>query len=151
MVSMVGPSAVFVLDHKTFKPKWGIWGHTTNQHDPDFLKNGQIRIFDNNGNRNEAEGKTKIVDIDPATLKTGWTYKGTREEPFYSINRGSQQTLPNGNVLITESTGGRIFEITPEGEIVWEFVSRALEGNSIGLVNWAKRYNRENLPFLEQK
>jgi hypothetical protein len=29
--------------------------------------------------------------------------------------------LPNGNTLITESDRGRVFEITPSGEIVWEF------------------------------
>jgi hypothetical protein len=31
--------------------------------------------------------------------------------------------LPNGNTLITEGADGRLFEITPENEIVWEYVS----------------------------
>jgi predicted Rdx family selenoprotein len=29
--------------------------------------------------------------------------------------------LPNGNTLITESTIGRVFEITKNGTIVWEW------------------------------
>jgi hypothetical protein len=37
--------------------------------------------------------------------------------------RGDAQALPNGNVLITESTKGRVLEITRAGEIVWEFWS----------------------------
>ena len=35
--------------------------------------------------------------------------------------RGAAQRLPNGNTLITESERGRVFEVTPQKEIVWEF------------------------------
>jgi hypothetical protein len=31
--------------------------------------------------------------------------------------------LPNGNTLITESDGGRLVEVTPKGEIAWEFLN----------------------------
>lgn len=37
--------------------------------------------------------------------------------PFISI----AQRLPNGNTLIDEGACSRIFEVTPEGEIVWEY------------------------------
>ena len=33
------------------------------------------------------------------------------------------QRLPNGNTLITEGSDGRVFEVTPDHKIVWEFVS----------------------------
>src|SRR5258706_14516162 len=36
---------------------------------------------------------------------------------------GNAQRLPNGNTLITESSFGRFFEVTKEGEIVWEYVN----------------------------
>ena len=42
---------------------------------------------------------------------------------FFSELCGTCQRLPNGNTLITESTRGRAFEVTPDKEIVWEFVS----------------------------
>lgn len=29
--------------------------------------------------------------------------------------------MPNGNTLITESGKSRIFEVTPQGEVVWDF------------------------------
>ena len=44
-------------------------------------------------------------------------------QPFWSNVRGDQQRLANGNTLITESEGGRIFEVSPDGEIVWEFIN----------------------------
>ena len=31
--------------------------------------------------------------------------------------------MPNGNTLITESKCGRVFEVTPDCEIVWEHIS----------------------------
>ena len=31
--------------------------------------------------------------------------------------------MPNGNTLITESNKGHVFEVTRDGEIVWEFYS----------------------------
>ena len=35
---------------------------------------------------------------------------------------GGVQRLANGNTLICESLHGRVFEVTPEGEIVWDYV-----------------------------
>ncbi len=43
---------------------------------------------------------------------------------------GANQPLPNGNVLITESDFGRVFEVTRDGEIVWEFNSPHLSGEN---------------------
>ena len=34
---------------------------------------------------------------------------------------GSAQRLPNGNTLIAETDRGHAFEVTKDGEIVWEF------------------------------
>ena len=33
------------------------------------------------------------------------------------------QRLPNGNTLITEGSDGRVFEVTKDHELVWEFIS----------------------------
>ena len=50
------------------------------------------------------------------------------------------QRLPNGNTQIAEATSGRIFEVTPEGEIVWEYVDPA------GFVFRAHRYPYDWVP-----
>ena len=44
-------------------------------------------------------------------------------ESFFSPTRGSNQRLPNGNTFIADSDNGRLFEVTTEGEIVWEFLN----------------------------
>ena len=41
---------------------------------------------------------------------------------FYSPFISGMQRLPNGNTMITEGSHGRIFEVTPEHELVWEYV-----------------------------
>jgi hypothetical protein len=35
---------------------------------------------------------------------------------------GSAQRLWNGNTLVCESAFGRLFEVTPDGRLVWEYV-----------------------------
>lgn len=150
LISLRNPDAVFVLDGKTFEPKWDMQGVSVMQHDPDFLDNGMIRIFDNQGNRGKPGGVSRLIDIDPSSNSIVWEYTGTEQEPFATLMRGSQQQLPGGNVLITESNNGRLFEITSEGEVVWEYVSQSYDGTSIGPLNWAIRYNKKVLPFLDQ-
>ena len=150
LISARNSHAIFVLDGKTFEPKWDMRGGFRHQHDPDFLESGMIRIFDNHGNRGKPGGLSRLIDIDPATKKIVWEYTGTEKDPFVTYDRGSHQPLPNGNDLITESRKGRLFEITPEGEIVWEYISESYDGTSIGILSWAVRYNREDLRFLAE-
>ena len=61
--------------------------------------------------------------------------------------------LPNGNLLITESFGGRVIEVTgePRPRIVWEYVNLIGErdGRRIaGVVGQARRFAPGALTFL---
>ena len=52
------------------------------QHDPDFLPNGHLMVFDNAGRRRPVAGRrSRIVEIDPATRAVVWSYDGG-DEPF---------------------------------------------------------------------
>ena len=42
---------------------------------------------------------------------------------FHSPYTSSAQRLANGNTLICESVSKRVFEVTPAGETVWEYVA----------------------------
>jgi hypothetical protein len=56
--------------------------------------------------------------------------------------------LPNGNVLITESDGGRLFEVTRAGEIVWNFVNPTrggANGEMIAIATWGQRIDPATL------
>ena len=100
------------------------------QHQPTVLSDGSMLIFDNQG---MGEIST-ILQFDPDTEEVLWFYRGDDEHPFYSVGSGSCQRLPNGNTLITESMMGRAFEVTPEGEIVWEFYNPHRAGEHSELI-----------------
>ncbi|MCB0644529.1 MAG: aryl-sulfate sulfotransferase, partial [Phaeodactylibacter sp.] len=57
----------------------------------------------------------------PAT--PDWIYTAEDPESFFSKILSGAQRLPNGNTLICEGMYGRIFEITPDEETVWEYVN----------------------------
>jgi hypothetical protein len=59
------------------------------------------------------------------TLELVWSYTHAR---FFSTNISSAQRLANGNTLITAGAGGRMFEVTREGVIVWEYLFPLFSG-----------------------
>jgi len=87
------------------------------QHDPKILDDGSLLLYDNQG-LGEA---SRVLEFDPVTREKEWQYIGTEDHPFFSETCGAAQRLPNGNTLITESDPGRAFEVTRDGDIVWEF------------------------------
>jgi len=50
-----------------------------------------------------------------------WEYKGQPMVAFLSPTISGAQRLLNGNTLVTEGRPGRLFEVTAEGSIVWEY------------------------------
>jgi hypothetical protein len=95
---------------------WG-QGELSGPHDGVVLPSGHILVFDNGLGRHWS----RIVELDPLARKIVWEYRAPQRETFYSLTRGSSQRLPNGNTLIAQSGSGRAFEVTHDGEIVWEF------------------------------
>ena len=61
-----------------------------------------------------------MLEINPTTDEVVWVYD--QRERFHSNFTSSCQRLPNGNTLALEAAHGRLFEVTPEKEIVWEHV-----------------------------
>ncbi len=56
-----------------------------------------------------------------------WIYNSKSNQGFFSHVGAGVQRLPNGNTLICASTEGHIFEVTPEGELAWEYISPVIE------------------------
>ena len=122
LVSFREIGVIAVLDLEREEIVWALRGAWIGQHDPDILANGNILMFDNNGDFGEA-GRSRVIEVDPSTTAIVWSYSGTPERPMESIIRSSQQRLPNGNTLFEESDGGRLVEVSAAGEIGWEFVN----------------------------
>jgi hypothetical protein len=87
-------------------------------------------LFDNLG----ADGQSRVLELEPLTLKTVWEYRGTRQDPFFSAECGTAHRLANGNTLIVESLNGRAFEVTPDKRIVWELYNPHRAGKNKELI-----------------
>lgn len=152
LISFREPSAIGVIDLEQEELVWAVKGYWQGQHDPQILDNGNILVFDNRGNFNKPEGNARALEFDPETLEIVWQYTGTPESPLESAIRSYTQRLPNGNTLITESNGGRILEVTPGQEIVWEYVNPVRggpEGQMIPIICKALRLDPAiAAPFL---
>jgi len=94
---------------------------------------GNLLVFDNQGEAGYPsvgpgmQPRSRILEIDPIKKEIVWQYTGADSGApswsFYSSFISSARRLPNGNTLIDEGTSGRLFQVTPKGEIVWEYVS----------------------------
>ncbi len=116
--SMRHVDTIGVIDKDTGQVIWA-WGPgiLEKQHMPTMLENGNFLVYDNGC----ATGRTRIIEMNPLTQEIVWEYAADPPDSFFSFARGSNQRLPNGNTFIADSDNGRLFEITSEGEIVWEF------------------------------
>ena len=72
-----------------------------------------------------------------------------QENIFHTPIRGKQQFLPNGNILITEWSAGRVFEVTPDGDIAWSFI-HAFDDDEVIHVTQGSRYDHSYGHILEQ-
>lgn len=127
MLSLRNRNLIVVTDPEVKTVKWWRIGPWIRQHDPDFEPDGTITVFDNHSDETldgSRQGGSRIVQVNPATNETRILYGGTEKQHFYSPERGTHQMQSDGSVLITEAQGGRVFEVDPKGNIVWEFVNR---------------------------
>ncbi len=113
------------------------------QHDVQWIDQGlpdegKILIF-NNGLFRPGGNHSSIDIIEPPldtdgnyVLENGnaygpdnlfWSYTSDPLEDFYSANISGAQRLPNGNTLICSGRSGFVFEITPDNQIVWEYIN----------------------------
>jgi len=140
LLSLRNFNALVVVDLDREQVVWTMSGMWMAQHCPSVLDNGNILLFDNQGDY----GSSRIMEFDPVTQEIEWIYAGDAENGFYSEKFGTVQRLPNGNSLIAESHFGRALEVTPGGDIVWEYYNPARAGDSNELI--ANLFEIERLP-----
>ncbi len=145
----IGVIAVLDIDDRTIK--WALKGPWHAQHDPDILANGNVLIFDNRGDLKH-DGGSRVVEFNPRTMEIVWEYPGDSDERLYTSIYGSQQRLPNGNTLISEGNNGRMIEVSPAREIVWEYrvPERSIsgKGNETATVVFGNRFAPAELDFV---
>jgi len=104
--------------------QWGR-GEVSHQHYPTMLDNGNILLFDNGVHRKNDSLITysRGVEVNPETNKIEWEYVADPPQSFYAALISGCQRFPNGNTLICEGPRGRVFEVTKDGEKVWEYLN----------------------------
>src|SRR5205807_3495731 len=128
---------------------------------------GNLLLFDNQGEAgypavtlNVLSG-SRVLEIDPAKQRIVWEYTGTDNDrpqwTFFSAFISSARRLPNGNTLIDEGMNGRFFQVTPKGDIMWEYVNPVFARSGIAgfrvagdrreevLSNWV--YRAQPVPY----
>lgn len=108
------------------------------QHDAHLIPEGlpgagNLLVFDNQGRAGyppvplPTTGGSRVLEIDPIKKEIVWQYSGEDSGgpawSFRSTHISAARRLPNGNTFIDEGQSGRLFQVTREGDIVWEYVN----------------------------
>ena len=142
LVSLRNLHLVLVLDPDAGEVKWHASEFFIMQHDPDWLGDGWIGVFDNNKDhtrRGTMLGGSRIVAVQPHTDSVRILFPTPRSEAFYTEHRGAWQRLANGNLLLTESSAGRVVEVAPDGRTVWEWIAAPYGDSRVPSVGRAER------------
>lgn len=174
IVWKLGPD--FNESEATRKLGWIIGQHHLHMIPKGLPGEGDLLVFDNGGEggyglpnptsttgvNNAHRDYSRVLQFNPVTLEITWQYTPleagsllfTDASKFYSSYISSAQRLPNGNTLITEGSDGRLIEVTPEHEIVWEYINpyfKKIGGNFYSnMIYRAYRVPYQWVPQLEK-
>ncbi|MES2617238.1 MAG: Ig-like domain-containing protein [Bacteroidota bacterium] len=114
------------LDRKLFRQ------HNANWIPPGYKDSGNIMIFNNGWGRDTSYSSIDVIKPPlangiynpslpylPSTLS--WQYKDSVPTRFFSQIISGAHRLSNGNTLICSGVQGRLFEVTLQKKIVWEY------------------------------
>jgi hypothetical protein len=142
LVSLRNINLAFVFNPNTKKVKWFSGDPFIRQHDSDFIGDGWVGIFDNNNRGRGGEGigiGSWVRAFQPHTDSTRVLFQPDQVERFYTHIQGKWQHLKNGNMLLTESTAGRVMEVGPDGRIVWEWIHEPTDDGQVPSVTKGTR------------
>lgn len=142
LVSLHDLHLVAVLDPRSGAVKASWAGPFVGQHDPDWLGDGWIGVFDNRSDRTPRGtmlGGSRVVAVRPGDDATRVLFPGAGSEPLYTAYMGEWQRLDNGNMLLVESVAGRVVEVTPDGRTAWEWIVEPYDEEFVPWVTGAER------------
>ena len=126
------------------------------QHDAEWIPAGypgagHITIFNNGYDRGWSSIEEIVPPIDAAAryllapgqpygpIKPVWHYEAANRADFFSSEISGAQRLPNGNTLICAGVIGNLFEVTPGGEMVWQYVNPVVRGGILAQGDYPAR------------
>ena len=141
LVSSKNLNLFFIVDPANDQVTWEFQNDAMGgQHDAQMLKNGNALVFAN-GLYGSDLSHSQVWAIDPKSGDVVWRYVAKDDfTSFYSPHMGGAQRLPSGNTLICEGSKGCLFEVTPDGDVVREFVNpHFVQSAQFGQHNWLFR------------
>jgi hypothetical protein len=166
LASLRSVSAVIIISRETGEVIWHLDSTVVaQQHCASELDDGTILIFDNGTFRHrESATYSRVIQVERKTKKIVWEYRDPHPMTFFTPFMGGAQRLQNGNTLITEAAFGRVFEVTKEGKMCWEYVNedfadyKGLDAEEIeGYFDYpanalfrAYKYTPEQIPWLRK-
>lgn len=122
-----------VVDLDAGRFTWTSTGAWDAQHDPQLVAADRLLLYDNRG---PGDGTSAVREyaISAEGLEPVWSWNGST-----SRLAGGVQRLANGNTLVTETDGGRIIEVAPDGDVVWEWQSHWRVSGKIARIFQAER------------
>ena len=134
---------IFVIDKVSGEVVWQFNEGLDFQHEALMItagqsRAGQIVLFNNGLGDRDNYRRSKVQIFEPRTFEKVWEYSAPY---FYSSVAGVAQPLWNGNVMVVSSRGGRVLEVTPDGDTVWQWEPLHLPVRPI-------RYPRDHSPQL---
>jgi hypothetical protein len=134
---------------------------------------GNVLLFDNGGNAgfgdlmpglklpvfwNTLRDHSRVLEFNPITLEMVWEYACPRakydadgnivEPAFFGLYVSGMQRLVNGNTLVCDGPNGRVFELTPDKKIVWDYRSPYGGGDTgMGFLGFDTLYRAERIPY----
>lgn len=152
LISFRNISTLAIIDKTSGEFVWKLGREVlAQQHDPSLLPNGNILVFDNGVYRlHDHLPFSRVIEIDPQTNEIVWEYRDDPPYHFFSPLISGARRLPNGNTLITDGLSGRLFEVTPDKALVWEYINPHFPPDLDGLpdnsIFRANHYLPEEIP-----
>lgn len=124
-------STIIQVNPKSGKLRWR-WGDgtTSHQHDAKYSSDDTITVFDNGVHRTNGMEFSRAIEIDAKSKEILWEYTDNPPFSFFTLMGGGVDRLPNGNMLICETSKGQFFEVTRDKKVVWEYINPFFETNA---------------------
>lgn len=120
LISHRNLDTIAVIDRESKQIVWA-WGpgEIDYPHMSNMLPTGNIILFDNGPHRTYS----RVIEMDPLTGEIVWEFKDDPPQRMHAKYLSGAQRLPNGNTFICAggTKDGRLLEVTPAGEVVWDF------------------------------
>ncbi|MGV6847586.1 MAG: arylsulfotransferase family protein [Marinibacterium sp.] len=146
-LSLRQSSTILLYRPSTDEIVWFKQGPWSQQHDVDILDDHRISIFDNHSyplyttNRSDPGKGSKVdpfddlrghsdiavYDFETDTVSYPWS-DFLAALNMTSATEGLHTVRPNGDLFVEEQNRARLFEIDPQGEVLWEYVNRGSDG-----------------------